>query len=290
MFGVKRAFLGVSAVLSVLGLAFIMLGDSAPAPVSDVWRSLFSDEGPVIRANAGFGEFRAESERIQDRFDCRRFAERPGDEFNDRRRHCIIGESGTVRVSIYEPVGHEGLTKKIKFIWLDNEQPNARGDNAPEHADLEDARQAVRTLSAIYLPKHGDQLLDMFDKGGNGIVTELPFTAVVSEVQRPGFRQVSIEIQDGNHEQLAGSEERQGRPGYNKCLFILGNIPPLKGIEIGGDPVPDRSDLYVTYFLSSDRGEQFLCEIHNSGYYRIRVSRQAGQAFQVLAHGNLGDN
>lgn len=267
-----------------------MLGDTAPAPVSDAWRSLFSEEGPVIRSNAGFDDFLTESERIQDRFDCGRFAERPGDEFSDRRRHCIIGDSGTVRVSIYEPVGHDGLTRKVKFVWLDNQRPNARGDNAPVHADREDARQAIRTLSEFYLPGHGDQLLDMFEKGGNGIVTELPFTAVVSVVDRPGFRQVSIDIQDGNYEKLAGSEERQGRPGYNKCLYILGNIPPLKGVEISGDPIPERSDLYVTYFLTSPRGEQFLCEIHNSGYYRIRVSRQIGQAFQVLAHGNLGDN
>jgi hypothetical protein len=286
---VKRILIGILAIVALGGIVFVMVGDTAPEPVRSVWQDIFGD-GAGVRANAGFAEFGEEADRIEDNFACVRITDKPGDEFSDHRRHCIIGEHRTARITIYEPVGHEGLTKKVKFTWLDNVQPNARGRNAPRHADREEARQVVRKMSALYLPGHEKQLVELFTQQKSGVVTELPFTAVVEFADRSGFKHAVVEIRDGNHNQLAGSEERQGRPGYEKCLYILGNIPPLKGHSISGEPVPERSDLFVTYFLKSNKGEQFLCEIHNSGYYRIRVSQEQGTAYQVLAHGNLGGN
>lgn len=285
----KRILLGILTVSAVVGIAFVMIGDSAPQPIRGVWQGLFR-EGINVRANAGFAEFREESERIEDNFACVRITDKPGDEFSDRRRHCILGEHRTARVTIYEPVGFEGLTKKVKLTWLDNVQPNARGRDAPRHADREEARQAVRDMASLYMPDHENQLMQLFSQQRSGIVTELPFTAVVQFADRSGFKHAVVEIRDGNHDSLAGSEDRQGRPGYDKCLYIIGSIPPLKGHQISGEAVPERSDLFVTYFLKSNKGEQFLCEIHNSGYYRIRVSQKQGEAYQVLAHGNLGGN
>lgn len=285
----KRILIGIVAILAILGVVFVMIGDSAPEPVRSYWQAIFEGK-PVIRSNAGFADFREESGRIEDALACVRITDKPGDEFNDHRRHCVIGEHRTVRVTTYEPVGHEGLTKKIKFVWLDNLRPNARNRNAPRHADREEAREAVRQLAKLYVPSHEDELMQLFTEQRTGIVTELPFTAVLQFSDRAGFKFGVVEIRDGNYSDLAGSEEKQGRPGFEKCLYILGNIPVLADHKISGEAVPERSDLFVTYFLNSNRGEQFLCEIHNSGYYRIRVSQEQGQAFQVLAHGNLGGN
>lgn len=285
----KRILTAVLAILFVLGILFVMIGDDTPQPIRGYWQALLG-EGQDLRANAGFGNFGDESDRIEDSFACVRITDKPGDEFNDRRRHCVIGEHRTARVTVYEPVGHEGLTKKVKLTWLDNLKPNAGNRAAPRHADREEVRQAVRDLAKLYMPGHEKDLVDLFTQQKTGVVTELPFTAVIQFTDRPGFKHGVIEIRDGNHEVLAGVEERQGRPGYEKCVYILGNIPVLANHEISGEAVPERSDLYVTYFLKSNRGEQFLCEIHHSGYYRIRVSQQQGDAYQVLAHGNLGGN
>lgn len=285
----KRILTVMIAVVAGLGVLFAMVGDSAPDPIRSYWHALFEGK-PVIRSNAGFAQFENESRRIEDSLACARITDKPGDEFNDHRRHCVIGEYRTVRVTTYEPVGHEGVTRKVKFVWLDNLRPNARNRNAPRHADREEAREAVRQLAQLYMPNHEKDLMELFLQQRAGIVTELPFTAVLQFSDRAGFKFGTIEIRDGNYQDLAVTEEKQGRPGFQKCLYILGNIPVLAGHEISGEAVPERSDLFVTYFLNSDRGEQFLCEIHNSGYYRIRVSQEQGQAFQVLAHGNLGGN
>ncbi len=285
----KRILTGVLGTLVLLGILFVMIGDSAPQPLRGYWQAIFG-EGQSIRANAGFANFGEESNRIEDSFACVRITDKPGDEFNDHRRHCVIGEFRTARISIYEPVGHEGLTKKVKLTWLDNLRPNARNRNAPRHADREEVRQVVRDMAKLYVPKQEAELMQMFTQQKSGVVTELPFTAVVQFADRQGFKHGVVEIRDGNHAVLAGSEERQGRPGYEKCLYILGNIPVLANQTISGEAVPERSDLYVTYFLKSNRGEQFLCEIHHSGYYRIRVSQEQGDDYKVMAHGNLGGN
>ncbi|WP_417513425.1 hypothetical protein [Minwuia sp.] len=286
----KKLGVAIIAVAVVLGLAFVTLGDSAPEPIRGMWQSAFGAGGAAVRPNQGFADFRNESVRIEDGFACARFVERAGDEFSDLRRHCLIGEHRSVRVTIYEPVGYDGLTKKVKLTWLDNQRPNARGRNAPRHADREEARAAARKLAQLYLPGHEDELMALFTRQQSGVVSEGPFIAVLSFNDRGGYKQAVIEVRDGNFQALAGSEERQGRPGYQKCLYILSNIPQLDGSQIQGEPVPERNDLYVTYFLNSDKGEKFLCEIHSSGYYRIRVSQKQGQSFEVLAHGNLGGN
>ncbi len=276
--------IAIVVTLSVVGAA------PASAQLGKLWDSLFGSDENAVQPDKGFHAFRTEARRIEDSFACSRLVERPGDEFSDLRRHCLIGVYGTARFSIYEPVGHEGLTKKIKFTWLDNQRPNAQGRNAPRHADRAEVRQAVRKMAEIYLPNHQKQLMDLFTRSQDGIVTEGLFVAVLAFQKRTGYLQSVIEIRDGNYEQLAGSEDRQGRPGYDKCLYILSNIPQLADADIKGEPIPERSDLFVSYFLASKKGEKFICEIHNSGYYRIRVSQKQGEAFKVLAHGNLGGN
>ncbi|WP_416896727.1 MAG: hypothetical protein ACMVY4_14480 [Minwuia sp.] len=285
----KRLFIPVLAGLAILFFAFLMLGDSGPAPVQRAWLAVFG-KAPEFRPNKGFGPFREESQRIEDSFACRRFVELAGDEFSDLRRHCTIGEYETARISIYQPVDQENITRKVKFTWLDNERRNARGQAAPRHADRADARQALTRFAELYVPNHATELMQLFTEGRTGLVSEGPFIAIVTVIKRQGYVHNDIELRDGNFQALAGSEEKQARPGFDRCRYILANIPALKGVQIDGEPVPERSQLYVTYFLNSNRGEKFLCEIHSSGYYRIRVSRAQGEPFQVLAHGDLGGN
>lgn len=279
---------------SGLLLLSVVLSVSLPAPASaqlgKIWESLFGSDEAAVRPDKGFQAFRDEVRRVEDGFACTGLIDRPGDEFSDRRRHCLLGEHQSARISLYEAVGFEGVTKKLKFQWLDNERPNAQGRNAPRHADRAEARQALQKLAELYLPNHQDELMALFSKNQPGVVSEGLFVAVLAFQRRAGYMQSVVEIRDGNYEQLAGSEEHLGRPGYEKCLYILSNIPQLKGDKISGEVTPERQDLYVSYFLTSQRDENFICEIHASGYYRIRVSQKQGQPFQTLAHGNLGGN
>lgn len=272
-------------------LAALLLASAAAAPAAamSLWERLFgSDEAAKVTPGKGFAAFDAESARIEDSFYCESVVERGATEFDDRRRHCMIGEHRTARVTIYEPVGFEGLVKRVKFTWLDNERRNARGDDAPAHADREAARQAVRRLGEIYVPGHVEQLMELFTAARPGLVSEGEFIAILAVLPRGGFRQQVIDLRDANFQRLSGAEAERARPGYEKCIFILNNMPPLKGQSFEGDPIPERNDLYVTYFINSARGERFLCELHNAGYYRIRVSQQQGQPFRTMAHGNLG--
>jgi hypothetical protein len=268
--------------------AALALAAPAEAQLGRVWDSLFGSETPELAPTGGFADFQTESRRVEDSFACVRFVERAGDEFSDRRRHCIIGEHRKVRVTIYEPGGHEGLTKKVKLTWIDNQRPNARNRDAPKHADRAEARASVRRLAELYLPDHLDRMMELFSASRNGVVSEGLFIAVLDFRNRSDFVEATIEVRDGNYQALARAEAERGRPGYDKCLYILDNIPPLKGQTFSGDAVPQRSDLFVSYFLRSGRGEKFICELHESGYYRIRVSQKQGEPFKTLAHGNLG--
>lgn len=275
----------------VRGSVLLLCLFAAAAPqtaFAGFWDRLFGDDTPKIEPGAGFRSFDDESARIEAEFDCESFVERAASEFEDRRRHCIIGEHATARVTIYEAAGFEGLTKRVKFTWLDNERPNARGDDAPVHADREAARRAVRRLGELYLPEHVDQLMERFTAARPGLVSEGEFIAVLASLPRGGFTQQVIDLRDANFDRLSGQEAAQSRPGYEKCVYILSHIDALKGLKFEGDPIPERNALYVTYFITSDRGDHFLCELHNAGYFRIRVSQKQGQPFRTMAHGNLG--
>lgn len=278
-------------LLSFALAALLLIGSAAagPATAMSLWERLFgSDEASKVEPGNGFADFETESGRIEEAFECEGMAERGATEFDDRRRHCLIGQHRTARVTVYEAAGFEGLVKRVKFTWLDNERRNARGDDAPAHADREAARRAVRRLGEIYLPGHVDRLMELFTQARPGLVSEGDFIAILAVLPRGGFRQQVIDLRDGNFQRLSGAEAERARPGYRKCLYILQNIPPLRGQGFDGDPIPERNDLYVTYFINSERGERFLCELHNAGYYRIRVSQKQGQPFRTMAHGNLG--
>lgn len=261
---------------------------AAPASALSIWERLFGEETPKVEPGKGFAAFDDVSQRIETEFECESVVERAASEFEDRRRHCLIGEHRTARVSIFEAPGFPGLTKRVKFTWLDNERRNARGDDAPVHADREAARQAVRRLGELYMPDHVDQLMALFTEGRPGLVTEGEFIAILAVLPRGGFRQQVIDLRDANFQRLSGAEAERSEPGYRKCIYILSNIGPLKGQKFEGDPIPERNELYVTYFINSGRGDRFLCELHNSGYYRIRVSQKQGEPFRTMAHGNLG--
>lgn len=267
-------------------LLALPVANPAQAQLGSLWRAITGqDDGP--KPDKGFGPFRDEARRIEEALNCGRVVEQATDAFSDLRRHCILGDNRTVRVTIIEPVGHEGLTKRVRLTWTDNGTGDNRALNAPPHVDRSAAQAALAKLAALFVPERAEELIRLFTDGTNGDFDEGPFNVTVVHQSRTGMDLRTVELRDGNHEVLANSEAESARPGFDRCLFIVRNIDVLKNLEIDGEPRPQRSDLHLTYFLYAKRGDQFLCELHDSGYYRIRISQQDGEEFRTLAHGNI---
>lgn len=258
----------------------------AQAQLGSLWRAITGqDEGP--KPDKGFGPFRDESRRVEEALNCSRVVEQATDAFSDLRRHCILGDNRTVRVTITEPVGHEGLTKRVRLTWTDNGTGENRALNAPPHVDRSAAQAALARLAALFVPEEADRLIRLFTEGTDGTFDAGPFNVSVVHQSRAGMDLRTVELRDGNYAALANSEAESARPGFDRCLFIVRNIEVLKKLEIDGEPRPQRSDLHLTYFLYAKRGDRFLCELHDSGYYRIRISQKDGEEFRTLAHGNI---
>lgn len=273
--------------LMVLALA-APVASPAQAQLGSLWRAITGgDEDEKPKADKGFGPFREEARRVEEALECGRVVERATDAYSDLRRHCILGDNRTVRVTVVEPVGHEGLTKRIRLTWTDNGSGPQRALNAPPHVDRSAAQAALERLLALYVPDAAAELVRLFTEGTGGTVTSGPFSVIVQHQSRSGLDLRTVELRDGNHLALANSEAESARPGFERCLFIVRNIEVLKKLEIDGEPRPQRSDLHVTYFLHAKRGDRFLCELHDSGYYRIRISQKDGDEFRTLAHGNI---
>lgn len=258
----------------------------AEAQLSSLWRAITGEEeGP--KPDKGFQSFRDEARRIEGALDCGRVVEQATDTYSDLRRHCIMGNNRTVRVTIVEPVGYEGLTKRVRLTWTDNGSGKQRALSAPPHVDRSAALASLDTVLGLYVPSRVAELNALFADGKDGSVTEGPFTIQVVHQARAGLNLRTVEIRDANYDLLANSEAESARPGYDRCLFIVSNIDVLKKLKISGEPKPQRSDLHVTYFLYAERGDKFLCELHDSGYYRVRISQGQGEEFKTLAHGNV---
>lgn len=258
----------------------------AQAQLGSLWRAITGqDEGP--KPDKGFGPFRDEARRLEETLNCGRVVEQATDAFSDLRRHCILGDNRTVRVTITEPVGYEGLTKRVRLTWTDNGTGENRALNAPPHVDRSAAQAALAKLAALFVPEQADKLIGLFAEGTDGTFEAGPFSVSVVHQSRAGMDLRTVELRDGNHAALANSEAESARPGFDRCLFIVRNIDVLKNLEIDGEPRPQRSDLHLTYFLYAKRGDRFLCELHDSGYYRIRISQKDGEEFRTLAHGNI---
>ncbi|MDF1735374.1 MAG: hypothetical protein P1U37_08835 [Minwuia sp.] len=279
--------LPVLIIVPVLALLLALpAATPAHAQLGSLWRAITGqDEGP--KPDKGFGPFREEARRIEDALNCGRVVEQANDAFSDLRRHCILGDNRTVRVTIVEPVGHEGLTKRVRLTWTDNGTGEQRALSAPAHVDRSAAQAALSGLAALFVPEKSDHLIDLFTGGTDGAFESGPFSVSVVHQSRAGLDLRTVELRDGNYEALAESEARSARPGFDRCLFIVRNIDVLKNLEIDGEPRPQRSDLHLTYFLHAKRGDRFLCELHDSGYYRIRISQKDGEEFRTLAHGNI---
>jgi len=272
-------------LLSLL-IGFAQLASPAEAQLGSLWRAITGEEeGP--KPDKGFQSFREESRRIEDALACGRVVEQATDTYSDLRRHCIIGDNRTVRVTIVEPVGYEGLTKRVRLTWTDNGTGQQRALSAPPHVDRSAAVASLDLLIGLYLPSRVAEINALFTDGEDGKVTEGPFTIQVVHQARAGLDLRTVEIRDANYDRLANSETESARPGYERCLFIVSNIKVLKNLKISGEPKPQRSDLHVTYFLHAERGDKFLCELHDSGYYRVRISQGQGKEFKTLAHGNI---
>lgn len=258
----------------------------AEAQLSSLWRAITGqEEGP--KPDKGFQSFRDEARRIEGALDCGRVVEQATDTYSDLRRHCIIGNNRTVRITIVEPVGYEGLTKRVRLTWTDNGSGKQRALSAPPHVDRSAALASLDTVMGLYVPSRVAELNALFADGKDGSVTEGTFTIQVVHQARAGLDLRTVEIRDANYDLLASSEAESARPGYDRCLFIVSNIDVLKKLKISGEPKPQRSDLHVTYFLYAERGDKFLCELHDSGYYRVRISQGEGEEFKTLAHGNV---
>ena len=278
-----RVLIAVPLLALVLALP---AASPAQAQLGSLWRAITGqDDGP--KPDKGFGPFRDEARRMEEALNCGRVVEQATDAFSDLRRHCILGDNRTVRVTIIEPVGHEGLTKRVRLTWTDNGTGDNRALNAPPHVDRSAAQAALAKLATLYVPEKADELIRLFSEGADGTIDTGLFSVSVVHQSRTGMDLRTVELRDGNHAALANSEAESARPGFDRCLFIVRNIDVLKGLEIDGEPRPQRSDLHLTYFLYAKRGDRFLCELHDSGYYRIRISQKDGEEFRTLAHGNI---
>ncbi|MDF1719752.1 MAG: hypothetical protein P1U65_03675 [Minwuia sp.] len=274
--------------LLLLALLIMTVAQVSPAQaqLGSLWRAITGEEaGP--KPDKGFQAFRDEARRIEDALTCGRVVEQATDTYSDLRRHCILGDNRTVRVTIVEPVGYEGLTKRVRLTWTDNGSGQQRALSAPPHVDRSAAIAALDTVLDLYVPTRSAELNTLFTEGRDGNVTEGPFRIQVAHQARAGLDLRVVEIRDANYDALANSEVESARPGYERCLFIVSNIDVLKKLKISGEPKPQRSDLHVTYFLHAERGDKFLCELHDSGYYRVRISQAQGEEFKTLAHGNI---
>lgn len=271
--------------LAVLLALCLLAATPAAAQLGSIWRALTGDTAP--RPDAGFASFRDEGQRIEDALDCGKITDMAPDRLSDRRRMCRLGKEKSVRVVVFEPVGYEGLTKRVRFAWTDNDDGEGRAFPFEPHADRDAAAHALRTLAAMYTPSHVEDLAGMFFGTRNGSVSEGKFTATVEHVAQSGATVRAIEFRDGNWERLSHSEEEAARPGFEACQRILGSIEAIRHLKITGNLIPERQNLNVVYFLKAERGDRFLCEIHDSGYYRVRVSRRDGDPFRPLAHGNF---
>lgn len=265
----------------------LCIGGAGPAAaeLGWFWRAIGLDDGEPA-ANQGFAAFAEEFARIEERFACSRVAEGRTEKHADRRRHCILGGAGTVRITLVQPVGYGTLTKAVQLVWADANEGGEAADHPP-HADRVLALETLDVLARLYLPSKAATLQQLFEAARNGSATEGSFTAVVAHFPGVAQDQRVVEFRDGNYAVLGESETRQARAGYDTCLGILRQIDLLEGLEISGEPVPERQPLYAVYFLSAERGDKFLCELHYSGYYRIRVSPRIGEPFRTLAHGNI---
>lgn len=271
-----------AAALLVLGL---LAAPPAAAQLGDFWRALTGDGRP--RPDQGFLAFREESARVEAALGCGKVVDMAPDRLSDRRRQCQLGSEHSVRVVVFEPVGYEGLTKRVRLAWTDNGEGDGRAFAHAPHADLPTAVAALAGLAALYLPGKADDLQALFLGNTPGSVTGDTFQATVEHLARSGSTVRAVDFRDGNWEKLARSEEEAARPGFEACQKILGSIEAIRHLKITGNPIPERQNLNVVYFLNAGRGDRFLCEIHDSGYYRVRVSRRDGEPFRPLAHGNL---
>jgi len=281
-----RARVPFAAALALAG--FVMLFPlPADAQLGKLFDGLLKSDPDQAASGRGFENFQDEFKRITSLVKCRKTGSGRVDEHSDFRRVCFVGKHSSASITAFEPVGNEGFTKKVVLTWDENLRRNARGFNVPKNADQGAARGAVRALGVAYLPEQAKKLQNWFRNSRDGELVDGQFTAVMRHDIHPGHIRHVLVIRDQNWQALQRSETRNAQPEFKKCLYIVQNMKTFRHLKVKGNPVPERDKNHVTYFLSAERGDRFLCEFYRTGYYRVQVSRRNGRPFKTIAHGKF---
>lgn len=277
-----RALTGI-----VFAVSLLLFSVPANAQLGKLFDGLLNTDPNKAASGRGFESFPDEFKRITSLVKCRKTGSGRVDEYSDFRRVCFVGKHSSATITAFEPVGNEGFTKKIVLTWDENLRRNARGFNVPKNADQGAARGAVRALGVAYLPEMAKKLQNWFRNSRDGELVDGKFTAVMRHDIHPGHIRHVLVIRDENWQALQRSETRNAQPEFKKCLYIVQNMKTFRHLKVKGNPVPERDKNHVTYFLSAERGDRFLCEFYRTGYYRVQVSRRNGRPFKTIAHGKF---
>ncbi len=227
-------------------------------------------------------DFQAETKRVTSALNCTQPKITPASLGLGALYGCITGSAETVKFFINEEEG-TGNIQNVKLMWNDWFVDIGYGI----HTDLEEAHIFVKTFAQLYAPKLGSKLTTAFFSNSNAIFDTDNYHIEYKYHRGP---KIDERLLTATPKVVRAAKEQAIKSSvsdFNACKTAVSKAVDYSELSLSGDGDPVKEEGYMSFFIGGKNKDQFFCEVHPGGRYKIKAALNSKYPFKYRAEGTF---
>lgn len=233
-------------------------------------------------AIAGSPNFEEETKRATSAFRCAQPKITPRNADFGALYGCITGNQETVKLFINEAEDTNGV-KNIKLMWNDWTMDVGYG----LHADETEAKYFAMTFAQQYAPKLVSSLMTSFFSNSNASFETDDYHIEYRYHRGPKIDERLLVATPKSVQARKNQLSQASTGSIAQCKAAISKAIGYSASSLSSDGRPIKQDGYISFFIDGSNRDQFFCEVHPSGMYKIKAALNSKYPFRYIAEGKF---